>query len=258
MVLSFYQYLSKKERAKKLSRVKEMLDIHCHILPGVDDGSKDFETSLKMLELEIENGVKTIIVTPHQFLKKANISSREELYNIYLRFQEETKHLPITILFGAEIYYNKLAKEAIKNHTVITMNNSNTILMEFSLLDEVEIDEIVHDTMIRGYHTIVAHPERYSYMTIQLAKSIKQAGGSIQLNTSSILGNNGRKIKRKAFKLMKEDLVDYIASDAHSINLRKPNLKECYKLVEKKFGNEYAKRIFLENANSLKKSIGIL
>ena len=213
-----------------------MIDIHTHILPAVDDGAKSFEDSLKMIQLEIENGVDTIVLTPHYFKNELNAQNKDLIFAQYKKLLEKTKDFNIKLILGSEIYYSDEIMDELISNKIITLGNSKYLLIEFSLYDEYyNIPDVFLDIMALGYKVIFAHPERYVYLSVNQIKKISELGCLIQINTSSILGDFGRKIQKKAFKLIKSKCVNFIASDAHSLNVRKPNLKEALQFVEKKF-----------------------
>ena len=223
-----------------------MIDIHTHILPAVDDGAKSFEDSLKMIQLEIENGVDTIILTPHYFKNELNAQNKDLIFAQYEKLLEKTKDLNIKLILGSEIYYSDEIMDELISNKIITLGNSKYLLIEFSLYNEYyNIPDVFLDIMALGYKVIFAHPERYVYLSVNQIKKISELGCLIQINTSSILGDFGRKIQKKAFKLIKNKSVNFIASDAHSLNVRKPNLKETLQFVEKKFKIKIENRIDL-------------
>lgn len=223
-----------------------MIDIHTHILPAVDDGAKSFEDSLKMIQLEIENDVDTIILTPHYFKNELNAQNKDLIFAQYEKLLEKTKDLNIKLILGSEIYYSDEIMDELISNKIITLGNSKYLLIEFSLYNEYyNIPDVFLDIMALGYEVIFAHPERYVYLSVNQIKKISELGCLIQINTSSILGDFGRKIQKKAFKLIKNKCVNFIASDAHSLNVRKPNLKETLQFVEKKFKIKIENRIDL-------------
>lgn len=223
-----------------------MIDIHTHILPAVDDGAKSFEDSLKMIQLEIENGVDTIILTPHYFKNELNAQNKDLIFAQYEKLLEKTKDLNIKLILGSEIYYSDEIMDELISNKIITLGNSKYLLIEFSLYNEYyNIPDVFLDIMALGYKVIFAHPERYVYLSVNQIKKISELGCLIQINTSSILGDFGRKIQKKTFKLIKNKCVNFIASDAHSLNTRKPNLKETLQFVEKKFKIKIENRIDL-------------
>lgn len=219
-----------------------MIDIHTHILANIDDGPVSIETSILMIKEEIKDGVETIVLTPHFIYRKPY--PKAKLIEIYDRFIEKTKHLPVKIILGAEVYYHEKMEKIYKD---FTFSGTNTLLLEFSLRREIDMEEALHELIVSGFQVIVAHPERYSYIKWAHILAFKSMGVFLQVNTNSLLGKNGRKIKLFARRMLKNKMIDFIATDAHNMNKRKPNLGKCYKFVKKKMGVKYADDIFKEN-----------
>lgn len=198
-----------------------MTDIHCHAIPMVDDGSPSMEASLAILRHEIENGVDAVICTPHHRIIDKYVKSAEE---IKARFQElkdaaQAAQLPIRLYLGQEIYYNTNEDifGMLKNGELLTMNGGNRILLEFlPIVPPSNLHDLVFNCIVKGYEPIIAHAERYRWMTYELIEEMKQEGALIQLNASSVIGKAGLKRRFFTSKLIKNGLVDFIAGDAHS------------------------------------------
>ena len=226
-----------------------MIDIHTHILPLVDDGAKSFETAIQMIEKEINDGVKTIFLTPH-YVKNTDFDIDLEIINkTFEELKEKVKELELDIelILGREVYFRDNLE-----YDLYTLNNSKYILVEFPMKSYFDIEEAVYNLKVSGYKPIIAHIERYDYIKcVEDVKKIKDLGALIQVNSLSILGGYGRKIKKLVMKMMKNDLVNFVASDSHNDTKRVPNLKETYNFVCKKFGEEYANKIFITNQQKL-------
>jgi len=213
-----------------------MLDLHTHIIPNVDDGATSFDDALKMLNLEIENNVDTVVLTPHYFLSSYSKTNWDLIIKNYKKLKSLAKDLPIKLMLGAEVYYSQLIYEALKQGKVPTINKSKYLLIEFSLTGAYfNIEEVLYNIQCLGYKPILAHPERYLYLPISSIENMHNSGILIQMNTSSILKDFGTEIYRRARKMLKLNCVDILSSDAHSLNVRKPNLKSTLELIEKKY-----------------------
>ena len=211
-----------------------MIDIHTHILYGVDDGSENFETSKLLIEEEIKNNVDIVILTPHQNQESKN---KDELINRFESFKKEFSDYNISFYLGSEIYYYSNMIDDLKNGKLLTINNSKYVLVEFSTEIETDITNIVYDLKINGYIPIIAHIERYPYLDLKSYDEIKKNGGLIQINSKSF----ERKIYNKKLKyLLKKDLVDFISSDCHNAK-RNCDFEYAKKYIAKKFKNKYEK-----------------
>lgn len=211
-----------------------MVDIHTHIIPNVDDGSPNLETSINMIKHEISIGVDTIICTPHHIYHRYE-KSVEEIKEKFDQLNEEVKrlNLPIKLYLGQEICYTHREDilSMLKSGKLLTLNNTNRVLLEFSFTREPEdLLDIIYNFSINGYEVIVAHVERYEWMNIDKVKSLKAEGALIQINSNSYLGLTSWREKRMTKKLLKLGLVDYVASDTHSF--RPSTLDKSYKKIK--------------------------
>lgn len=225
-----------------------MIDIHTHILFNVDDGSSSIDESIKLIEKERENGVKKIVFTPHYIKTKGfeNFYSKEH----YIKIIEEIKNkidFEMDFYLGTEIYFDQDIIEDFKNKEVITINDSNYVLVEFPLNNETNIYEKIHNICVYGYTPIVAHIERYSYLSFEDILRIKNKA-IIQVNTSSFLGHYGKRAQKISDKLLNQKVIDIISTDCHDMRFRTPNFIEFKKSLPKKIDHEYLEDILFNNA----------
>ena len=141
-----------------------MIDIHTHIIPNVDDGSKSLEISRELLNLELKNHVKNVILTPHQ--NEMNLD-KENIKKKYLELKENVRDININLYLGSEIYFYDNLSEDLKNDKIITMNDTKYVLIEFSTRFDVGVIDKLYDIKVLGYIPIIAHIERYSYLTFK-------------------------------------------------------------------------------------------
>ena len=212
-----------------------MVDIHTHVIPYVDDGSPNLETSIAMIKHEISIGVDTIICTPHHIFHRYEKSVEEIKKNFQLLKEAvEKENLPIKLLLGQEICYTHREDtlSMLKEGKLLTLNNTNRVLLEFSFTREPEDRlDIIYNFSVNGYEVIVAHVERYEWITLDKVKALRSEGALIQINSNSYLGLTTWKEKRFTKKLLKLDLVDFVASDTHSF--RPSTLDKSYNKIKK-------------------------
>lgn len=225
-----------------------MIDIHTHILPNVDDGSRSVEKSIELLKQAEGQGVTHLFLTPHYRLgykTDRNIIEKE-----FINFQKIAKDAGINVklFLGQEIFVDREYYKVLKDELVNTMNNTKYVLVEFDYFIDTDISEVVYELVALGYIPIVAHFERYVYATIQDAYEVKELGGLIQVNADSIVGNN-RLHRKTAKKLLKNNLVDFVASDVHDCRVNLLGQAKAY--VTKKFGEKISQKLFVENAENL-------
>lgn len=235
--------------------MKGFTDIHTHILPGVDDGAQSMTQSLRLLHMAWENGTRTVFLTPHYRGKyKENTPTALKENYAWLREMVQEELPGMQIYLGQEISYEADAPEAIRSGRVLTMQDSQYALLEFrtnSLRSQLitGVSEIVRC----GFIPIIAHIERYGISRTDpiLIEELLRMGALLQLNADSVMGASGFAVKRFCDKLLKEQKVHFIASDAHDAKYRPPLLRACFLRVHKKYGKEYAAGLFYDNAQAV-------
>lgn len=226
-----------------------MIDIHSHLLPFADDGSNSEVISLELLNEFCRQGVTDIILTPHY--RKSFCREKTDLIEKFNGFKcsVERSDIPVKIYLGQEIFYNEKVQKLLADGCVLSLNNSKYVLLEFNYNDYSDIADIVYEVGLKGYKPIIAHIERYTYITVEDVYNIKEHGGYIQINASSIVGKEQLKIKKFVKNLLKSGLVDFVSSDCHAN--RQVCMQDAYQYVQKKYGEEYAQKIFVLNAKEI-------
>ena len=230
-----------------------MIDIHTHILPGIDDGARDISDTLEMARIAVENGVTNMIATPH-----CNLPNRYDNYfdheyrKVFIWAKEaiEEEGIPLQLHPGMEIYTTEEVPQLFRNGSLMTLNGSHYLLMEFSFTEDPEFaNRMLVETSKLGVIPVVAHIERYHFVQAypQIAKLWRDRGYVIQCNKGSYQGRFGEEEQKLAYKLLNWHLVDVIASDTHRPNVRTPNMRDVYDLLAQKYPAEYLKVLFHDN-----------
>ena len=237
-----------------LRTVIKTVDIHAHVLPLVDDGADDFGEALEMLEIAEKNGTSHIVLTPHYLTDDGRSKglSKSQLEEKFEEFKQLALQngLRIKIYSGAEIFASGKIDSALTNDQIITINNTNYVLIEFDFNEEPDRAlEITQKFKKAGFTPIIAHPERYRFVKTDpsLIVPFVQKGAILQLNSSSILGENGPASEETALALIHSGLASIVASDSHSAFYRSPDLSEAYTLVSSLFSKEFSELLFFEN-----------
>ncbi|MBR2871522.1 MAG: hypothetical protein IKB98_09165 [Clostridia bacterium] len=226
-----------------------MIDLHSHVLPFVDDGSDSLEKSVEMLKNCQEMGVTDLVLTPH-FRGRFN-KTAIELKTIFEQFKEQVKQhgVNLNLYLGQEIYWCKEFKTNLSNGTVFGINQGKYLLVECPYGEECDVTEIVYEVKTTGYIPVVAHVERYSYITVDDVEEIKRMGAVVQVNAGSIVAKDNRIDRKKVKKLFKLGLVDVVASDVHAH--RQNYMQRAYEVVQKKYGKDTADAVFIHNAKKI-------
>ena len=237
-----------------------MIDIHSHIVFGVDDGPKSKQESKALLTEAYRQGVRTIVSTSHR--RKGMFETPEE--TIETNFQE-VKELAkevapdLTILYGAEIYYTSDVLEKLEKQVIPSLNRTRYALIEFSMTTPYrEIHTALSNVLMLGITPVVAHIERYHELenNEKRVKELIDMGCYTQINSSSVLkpklfGDSYKFMKKRAHFFLERDLVHFVASDMHNVDKRPTYMKEAFDLVKKKYGLQRATALFGANQQKL-------
>lgn len=232
-----------------------IIDIHNHILPGVDDGAGSIKEAADMCALAVEEGIRTIVITPHYHLGM-QAAGNDRRDNMLQLLEEEIEHLGLSLQIyrGNEIYYSVQAVEDLKAGKARTMGSSQYVLTEFSPGAEYSYIRMGLNHLIQeGYHPIIAHTERYKEIVCDKSRiyELAEMGSYIQINASGIMGMSGRKVRTFCSEMLKEELVHFVATDAHDLKDRAPRIRKCADYIIKKYGAAYAKRLFIDNPQKM-------
>jgi len=230
-------------------------DIHTHILPGVDDGAVDLEEALQMVRMAWQNGTRVLFLTPHYFghYLKGTKQDIQDAYSAFCR-QVSAEFPDMKLYLGTELSFEVEAAEKLANGEILTLNHSRYVLLEFAYsILRFQLVSGVSELIRWGYTPIIAHAERCGnfYQFPELMDELLEMGALVQLNADSVMGRNGFFVKRFCHKLLKAQKVHFIASDAHNTQNRQPVLQSCYERVCKKYGREYARKLFADNIQAV-------
>jgi len=222
-----------------------MIDIHTHILPFVDDGVRDFKEAMDIIENLNNQGVKHLFLTPHYYKARNYLNSYENNLEIFKELKQKVQDagIDIQLYLGNEIKYTIDIFKYIDENKVVALNDS-FYLIEFSTDASVyEITEAIHNMVAKGYRPIIAHIERYDALSkMEDIHLLKKIGALVQVNVSALLGHYGILTKRKIKKLLKHDLVDFVATDSH--RLHEDHFIKGYRYVKKKYSPSMANKLF--------------
>jgi tyrosine-protein phosphatase YwqE len=211
------------------------VDIHSHLIPGIDDGSQSMEHTIGMLLKFVDLGYKKVITTPH-VMQDHYPNSPEIIKDGLKKVQKEIEKLniPISIEAAAEYYFDEFLFDKIKNQEILTFGN-NYALFEFSFVSKPHnVDQLIFDFKTNNYTPILAHYERYPYLFdggAEYVRKLKDKGLKIQLNLNSLTGHYGKDIQKQAEMLINHKLVDFVGTDCHRIehlDILEANLKNEY------------------------------
>lgn len=232
-----------------------MIDLHCHILPGVDDGAKNIEDSIDMAKLAVKEGITHILATPHHKNRSWNNEKNEVIslvQNVQERLNEE--NIKLTLFPGQEVrIYGELLKD-IKEDKILFVDEMNQyLLIEFPTENIPNYTErLFYDLSSEGIIPIIVHPERNREIIEHpnRLKSLVDKGALAQLTAASFTGGFGKKIQKTSKQLIEHNLVHFIASDAHNTGNRAFHMKEAFALLESQYDKKLGE-YYLQTAKDL-------
>jgi protein-tyrosine phosphatase len=232
------------------------IDIHCHILPGLDDGPEGLQESLAMVRMAADDGISHIFCTPHVHpgVYETNADSikraRDEL--------RVTVSNGIKLFFGGDVRITPDLPERLANREVPTLGGSPYLLIEFPpQIMPHYISGLIFNLTQKGLIPIVTHPERCIYLAKDFTalKVLRAQGCMVQLTAMSLTKDVSEQIRKITFAMIAKGLVDFIASDAHGTGHRSPILSKAYNEVLRRFGKDVTETIFFKNPLKILESV---
>ena len=224
-------------------RIRKLIDWHSHILPGMDDGSRDTKESISLINLQVSQGISTVIATPHFYANDETVESflnrRERAYE---RLRAEFPGKASEIRLGAEVrYYPGISRLAELKELRIEGSRLLLLEMPMSKWTEYMIRELVELSGKSSIRIILAHVERYLKLQKHVVwERIAESGILMQANASFFTSHAS---KRKAMALLREGNIHFVGSDCHNITSRPPKIGNAYEAIEKKFGSDYIRQM---------------
>lgn len=233
-----------------------MIDIHSHIIFGVDDGPKTIKESLAMIDEARRQGVRIIVATSHR--RKGMFETPEK--TIMTNFMElkaavAQAYPSLTLCYGGELYYTKDIIGKLDAKKLPTINGTKNVLIEFSMNTPwKDIQEAVNEVILLGLTPVIAHIERYDALAFkgERVAELIDKGCYTQVNSSHVLkpgliGDHAKPFKKRVQYFLENDLVHCIASDMHNLTKRRPYMKDAFDIIQAQYGTERAKALVKRN-----------
>lgn len=230
-----------------------MIDLHCHILPGVDDGAASDDESCMMARMAAEDGVTAIAATPHCNIPGMFHNYAEEAFLARFRRLEallRREQIPLKLYTGMEVFVTEDTPELLRRHQLLTLAGSRYLLVEFGFDESMPFAERMLDAIHReGVVPVVAHPERYRFVQREWRRLLRWAeqGYVLQVNKGSLTGRFGREAAHAARWCLGEGCVHLIGSDAHSPWRRTPLLRQAWEYTAEFDSPEIADFLLRDN-----------
>ena len=225
-----------------------MVDVHCHILPGLDDGPESIAESMEMAEAAMADGITHVVATPH--------CSNEYAFD-YARIRQLREELQakigerLKLATGCDFHLNPENLEALREDAArFCINQHDYLLVEFNEFSiPPSMDQTLHELQLTGLRPVITHPERNGILRSQPERLAKwaRAGCFVQVTGGSLTGVFGAGAQKDALRWMAQGVVHFVASDAHNVRGRPLRLKPAFDVVQEQFGEEMARGLFVEN-----------
>lgn len=232
-----------------------IIDMHCHVLPGVDDGPATMADSIEILREAHRQGVEAMVLTPHFHPGRYLVQASKVMESLEaVRAELRNEGIPIRLYAGQECYYYSDLIQQLNQGNVLTMAGSEFVLIEFdpdTLYTRIE--HAVQNLIGAGYHPIIAHYERYACLhgREDRLEALHHRGAKLQLNFDRLLARDSLFRKNPWRQHVKDDLVDFLGSDTHGMQFRPIHADRAVAWVEKNVARDIARRVCRENLRML-------
>lgn len=237
-----------------------MIDLHTHILPGLDDGSPDLETSVLMAAVAAESGVTHLVATPHSNQRGAFENYASPALQVRfdcLRTAVHEAGIPLELSLGMEIFGTGDVLQLLHDGRLLTLGGGRYLLIEFGFHeDPLRIERLLDALLADGYWPVVAHPERY-YGLQRMPNYLydwANRGIVLQVNKGSLFGRFGRGAQALAAAMLERGLVGCVASDAHGPDVRTPDLAGAWDYLAERCSEELARCLLEDNPGRILRS----
>ena len=225
-------------------------DIHCHILPGVDDGSETLEQSMQMLAIAYEEGCRQLILTPH-YERGRNRYTPQQLEEIFVGLQEQVamQYPDMKLYLGNELLYESGVLDDVKNGLVHKLADTRYLLVEFNIrISYQELYQAMKELTQARIYPVIAHVERYYCLSghLEHIQELESLGVYFQMNAESMLGSIFDENVRWCRKLLKDRYISFLGTDAHNLDNRAPHMRETLEWMYKKLDSTYVEAITQE------------
>lgn len=225
-----------------------MIDLHCHLLPGLDDGAGDLVTALAMALSIVEDGITVTACTPHM-LPGVYPNSAQTIADALEHFAARIAEaeIPLTVVIGADVHIVPDLVEGLRAGRLLTLNRSRYFLLEPPHnTPPPRFEEVIFSVLASGFVPLVTHPERLAWIESHypLIQRLAKSGAWMQLTAGSALGQFGKRVRYWSERMLDEGLVHVVASDGHGLKARRPLLSAARDVIAKRVGDEEAERLF--------------
>ena len=237
-----------------------MIDLHCHILPGVDDGARSLDDAVAMCRMAAAAGCEAMVATPHQRRGAWWNADRETLRTLAGQVQEKVRETVgdgFRVLLGGEGHVDPELLDEVErlpDGGILTLAGSRYLLIELDVHNTPEqAAHLVHETLVAGWWPVLAHPELIPWLAPEpdVLAHLISLGATAQVTAMSVTGDFGRAPQQDVFRLLDAGLAHFVASDAHDVRRRPPGLQRAHQMIAVRWGEDLARRLTADNPRAV-------
>jgi protein-tyrosine phosphatase len=252
-----------KNSSLKSYRRQRFTDIHCHCLPGLDDGPETMYQAVKLCQELSEEGIGTVVATPHQLGRFEYSNDAKKIKETIRILNNEIRNnsISLKIVPGGEIRVDERICQLLKDDRILTLaDGGKYILLELPYQIFVDIEPLLIELASMGIQSVISHAELIAPLSARPEIVRKWLEGStyLQITAASLVGDFGSEVQKVALNFLESGLATFVATDSHNINLRKPRMKAAFKLISTRFGEDAANLVCIENPSRIVNGLDIL
>lgn len=233
--------------------VSQYVDIHCHCLPGFDDGPTTITEAIELSKALVADGITTVIATPHQLGRFDGCYSATQIRQAVAALNQKLKErgIPLTVVPGADIRVDERIMQLLQSDCVLTLADGGKYVLLEMPYDEIfiDIEPLLKELSAAKIMAIITHPERHNALDRRPGIILKWLSHSayFQITASSLLGDLGPEVQRAAWHFLNSGWAAFVATDSHDINLRRPRMKAAFKRISTSLSEDLARMLCIEN-----------
>jgi protein-tyrosine phosphatase len=244
--------INKSNNRRVSEHTQDYIDIHCHCLPGIDDGPATQNDALALCRSLVDDGVTTVIATPHQLGQYDGCNEAPEIRKAVLSLNEELEknHIPLTVMPGGDVRLDERICQLLKDDKIMTLaDGGKYILLELPSEILIDIEPLIVELASLDVKVIVSHPERHFVLNryYDVIPKWLRHSALLQITAGSLLGNFGPLAERAAWHYIKAGWVSLVATDSHNLRGRRPRMRDAFRNISLKMGQTTAHKLCNEN-----------
>ena len=227
-------------------------DIHCHCLPGLDDGPATMAESLALCRRLVEEGIATVVATPHQLGRFEGCNGTVRVRDAVRTLNELLRNsgVPLKVVPGGEVRVDERVCQLLEADKIMTLaDGGRYILLELPHEVFIDIEPLLTELASMGIHSVISHAEKNVSLAIQPRLLLRwlEHSAHLQITASSLVGDFGPEVQRTAWRFLTSGWATFVATDSHDTNIRKPQMKAAFRRIGKKLGEDIAHLVCIEN-----------